>query len=87
MKTLKPNQEALNVKKEIEKIDKKIMRLEFARAGSIRKLETVCIHDETEKKYEHQSGGYLDRSKYINKVVCEICGKVLEEKITIGEFE
>lgn len=86
MKTPNPNQEALDVKKEIEKLDRKIMKLEFAKAGSLRKLVAVCIHNEIDKKYEYEPGGYLDRCKYINKIVCKTCGKVIEEEVTIGGF-
>jgi hypothetical protein len=87
MKKSDPNQEALNLKKEIEKLDKKIMTLEFARAGSIERLGLICIHNETEKKYEYFGGGYLDRCKYVNKIVCKVCGKVLIEDVKIGSFE
>lgn len=86
MKKSDPNQEALDLKKEIEKLDRKIMTLEFARAGSRRRLELICIHNETEKKYEYIGGGYLDRCKYVNKIVCKVCGKVLLEDIKLGGY-
>jgi len=86
MKTPKPNQEALDILKKIEKLDKRIMMMEYEREGSTRMLELVCVHDETVKKHDYQPGGYLDRCKYINKIVCEVCGKVIEEEIIIGGF-
>jgi hypothetical protein len=86
MKKSNPNQEAIDLKKEIEKLDRKIMTLEFARAGSQRRLALICIHNETEKQHDYQEGGYLDREKYIDKVVCKICGTVLTEDIKVGGF-
>jgi hypothetical protein len=81
------NGDALKLKKEIAKLDKKIMTLEFARAGSKRRLEAICIHNDLERRSEYQPGGYLDKSKYIHKIICTVCGKVLQEKVEIGSFE
>lgn len=86
MKTPNPNQEALNLKKEIIKMEKKILNLQFANAERTRKLELICIHDKTEKKHEYQPGGYLERCRYINKVVCTVCGKVIEKEEIVGGF-
>lgn len=80
------NDEALKLKKEIEKLDKKITTLQFAKAGSQRRLELICSHNDLEWKYEFHEGGYLDQSEYISKLVCKVCGKVLKQERKPGGF-
>jgi hypothetical protein len=80
------NEEALKIVKEIEKLDKKIMTLEFAKAGKQARLKLICIHDDIEWKYEFSEGGYLDPSEYISKLICKTCGKVLKEIRKPGGF-
>lgn len=87
MKALHPNQEALNLKKEIAKVDRKISSLNVQFVCLHHQLRDVCIHDDTELKHEYQAGGYLERSVYINKVVCKVCGKVIKEERITGSFE
>jgi hypothetical protein len=80
------NDEALKLKKEIEKLNKKIITLQFAKACSERRLELICIHDDLDWKYEFSGGGYLERSEYISKLVCNVCGKVCKEVRKSGGF-
>lgn len=87
MRTPSPNQEAIKLKKEIEKIECKAVLL-YGKASSLsRHLQDICIHDDTELKHEYQAGGYLERAVYINKVVCKVCGKVINEERITGSFE
>ncbi len=83
----KLNQEAIKLIKESKKLEEKAANL-YGKASYLRRqAELVCIHNQTELKYDYQSGSYLDRAVYIKKVVCEICGKVLDEERTIGGYE
>ena len=81
------NEEALKLKKQIHRLDMKEAKLSAERYGLIRQMELVCIHNDIEKKYKYEAGGYLDRCKYINKIVCKTCGKVISEDIQLGGFE
>jgi hypothetical protein len=90
LKTMKkqlPNQEAINLKKEIEKIRIKADILYGKTYEMSNRLEEICLHDDTELKHEYERGGYLERAVYINKVVCKVCGKVINEERIIGSFE
>ena len=86
MKTPHPNQDALNLKKEAEKLMKRADKIYGQAYEKINQMEEICIHDETEKKYDYIPGGYLDRCEYINRIVCTVCGKVLDEQKTYGGF-
>lgn len=86
MKKQHPNHEALKLKKQIERLENRASLL-YGEASHLKyQMIDVCIHDETEEKYEYQPGGYLDREVYINKIVCKVCGKVLEEERKTGGF-
>lgn len=87
MKTQYPNQEALKLKKQIEKIECKADILYGKASNLSHHLQEICIHDDTELKHDYEPGGYLERSVYINKVVCKVCGKVIKEERIIGSFE
>lgn len=82
----KQNQATIKLIKESKKLEEKAANL-YGKASYLRRqAELVCIHNQTEPKYEYQSGSYLDRAVYINKIVCKVCGKVLDEERTIGRY-
>jgi hypothetical protein len=81
------NEEALKLKKDVDRLKEKSSKLNEEIFYKIRQLELVCIHNETEKKCEYKPGGYLDKSQYINKIVCKLCGKVIDIDVKIGSFE
>jgi hypothetical protein len=87
MKEPNPNQEALNLQKQINCLKEKESKLYVERIHLTRQMELLCIHNETEKQHDYIPGGYLDREQFINKVVCKICGKVITEEITTGYFQ
>lgn len=86
MKKQHPNQEAINLKKEIAKIRMKADILYGEADAKYRQMQSICLHDETEEKPDYVPGGYLDREQFIKRIVCKACGKVLMEKITTGGF-
>lgn len=81
------NEEAINIKKEIARLQKRADKLLGEISNKRDKMKKVCVHNESEMKYNYEPGGYLDRSKYINSLTCKVCGKVIDEKVTIGGFE
>ena len=84
------NEEALKCKKEIARLEMRMIKYCAPIESKIRDLEEelsrTCIHNETEKKHEYEAGGYLDRCKYINKVVCKVCGNIISEDVELGGF-
>jgi hypothetical protein len=86
----KTNDEALGYQKEIKRLQKRIDKYLAPLNKQIRdldeKLHLVCIHNETEEKHEYESGSYYDKCKYIDKTVCKVCGKVINEEVTYGGF-
>ena len=84
------NDEALKCQKEIKRLQNRIDKYLAPLNKKIRdldeKLHLTCIHNETEKKYEYESGSYYDQCKYINKVVCKVCGKVISRDVTYGGY-
>lgn len=86
MRKPNPNKEAIRIKRNILKLEAKVLTY-FGQAEELnRQLQNVSIHNETEKKYEYEPGGYLDREVFINKIVCKVCGKVIYEERTTGGF-
>jgi hypothetical protein len=85
-----PNQEALNLKKEINRLEMRKIRYCAPINAKIRdlqeKFESSCIHNETERKDTYEGGSYYDQCKYITKFVCKVCDKVLKEDVTYGGF-
>jgi hypothetical protein len=81
------NQEALTLKKEINRFEKRRDKLSSEISFKSRQLELICIHNDIEIKDDYVSGGYLEHRQYIKRKVCKICGKILDEKITYGGFE
>jgi hypothetical protein len=75
--------EIKNLEKErdniIDKLDKKI-DLKY------NKLKKICICNETEKQEEYIEGSYLNKSQYIIKIVCKVCGKILNKEIKEGYY-
>lgn len=75
-----------NILRQIERRKKKRSILN----GEIIRLEQtlieVCDHSNQTIKREYIEGGYLDRSEYITKVKCEVCGKILDTKTEYGNY-
>jgi hypothetical protein len=75
-----------NILKQIERCKKKRSILN----GEINKLEQtlieICNHSNQTIKREYIEGGYLDRSEYITKVKCEVCGEILDTKTEYGNY-
>ena len=90
MKELNPNQEALSLKKEINRLEMRMIKycapINAKVRGLQEKFEKSCIHNETERKDEYEDGSYYDRCKYITKIVCKVCGKELKKDVTYGGF-
>jgi len=84
---MKINEDALNLKREIDRLTKRRDKLSGEISYKSTQLELICIHNETEIQYAYEAGGYLERSRYINKTVCKICGKIIHTDIKIGGFE
>ena len=87
MKTPHPNQEALKLKKEIKKLECRADILYGKASNLSHRLQEICIHDDSELKHAYEAGGYLERSVYINRIVCKVCGKVIKEERITGSFE
>lgn len=86
MKASNPNINAIKLIKQANKLESQAQIL-YGKATHFRiEAELVCIHNETEPKYEYEPGGYYDREVYINKVICKVCGKVLEEERKLGGY-
>jgi hypothetical protein len=84
------NDEALGYQKEIKRLQRRIDKYIAPLNKKIRdldeKLHLTCIHNDTERKDEYESGSYYDQCKYITKIVCKVCGKVIKEDVTYGGF-
>jgi hypothetical protein len=52
----------------------------------LEELPKICIHNQTKRVDEYESGSYYDREKYIHITVCAICGEELNRKITTGGY-
>ena len=80
------NGEALIIKKKIDNLYKKQHKLQLEINENNKKLQEICLHNDTEIKYSHIEGGYLDREQYITRLYCKICGTMLDEIIKLGGF-
>jgi len=80
------NQEAIDLCKKMKTLERRAFAIAGQMAGLRHRIEEVCIHNEVEIKHEFHAGGYLDKSEYIDKIVCKICGKIIKETKTIGGF-
>jgi len=85
MKTPSPNQEALDLQKRLNRLTNQVFKIADNIAEIRKKIELICIHNETKKINKYEPGGYLNREIFINQIICTVCGKVIkEEKITGG---
>lgn len=81
-----PNYPALKLKREAMLLEFKAAGIEAKARKLIEEMESICIHNKTEKKYDYIPGSYYDRCVYINQIVCNDCGKVLAEERTTGGY-
>ena len=90
MKDSNSNQEALDLKKEINRLEMrkfKYCSLINAKIHDLQeKFEKSCIHNEMVMEYKFEPGSYYDQCKYINQTVCKVCGKILEKDIRFGGY-
>jgi len=90
MDTITTNAEALGYLKEINRLEKRMIKYLAPINAKIRDLEEkvklTCIHNDTENKFQYVEGGYLNRCQYITRKICKVCGKILEEDIEEGGF-
>ena len=84
------NEEALKCKKEIARLEMRMIKYCAPINSKIRELEEqlnrTCIHDDTERKDSYESGSYYDTCKYIHEVVCKVCGKIISRDVTYGGY-
>jgi len=72
--------------RELADYDHDIEELKEGRNEIMERIKAICNHPDTEKKSHSIPGSYLDRSQYHEQIVCSICGKVLDEKVSYGSF-
>lgn len=82
----KQNAQALIINDEINRLRRRYDKLTDEICQLTKELNQVCIHDETEVKYDFIDGSYYDRKQYITKTVCKICGKELDIKVKYGGY-
>ena len=75
-KTISPNQEAINLQKKIERLEKRSDKINDEICNLKNNLKLICIHNRTEKGHKYESGSYYDREVFINQIVCKDCGKI-----------
>ena len=80
------NHKAISLKKEIAKLELKRDKLQSFIFNEKEKLQNICLHNETYEKHEFFEGSYYDKSEYINKMICEVCGKVMSENKSYGGY-
>lgn len=49
-------------------------------------LDSVCPHPSTSIKETYVEGGYLNREEYIKTLICDVCNKQLDQKVTLGGY-
>lgn len=81
------NEKALILKKKLRRLELRSLKLDNEISSTKNELQEICIHNDIKILDEYISGGYLERSQYIKKEVCDICNKELRKKITLGYFE
>jgi len=82
----KENAEALLLRDEINRLGRRRKKLSEQILRLTNKLKEVCVHNETEIVNEFNDGSYYDRKEYITKVVCKVCDKELDKKISYGGY-
>lgn len=75
-------EKALELKREIEEISKKLIVLHDEIALKEGELEEICPHLKTKIVNEYNEGGYLHRGSHVRKVVCVICKKEMSRNET-----
>lgn len=83
---IEPQTEALNICRVISRLERRRDKLNKEIHYNKDVLKLICKHFETEKKEEYIEGSYYDRSEYITKKVCKICGTELSKSSTSGGY-
>lgn len=80
------NIEALNLKKDIQKLERKLRNLEKDISKKRQNLRDICIHNDLITEEDYIEGSYLDRDEYITITKCNICNKIINRKVKYGGF-
>lgn len=80
------NGEALVLRQEMIKIQKKIDKLYESIVIKRKKLKEICKHSSTKIVESYIEGGYYDRSQNIKTLVCTICNAELDKQVTLGSY-
>lgn len=80
------NAEALTLCDEVQRLTRRRDKLSAEIHDKREKMRLVCTHAETKVEDSYIGGGYLDREQFIKTLICKVCGKELDKKITYGGF-
>jgi hypothetical protein len=81
------NNELINLKKLINRLEKRQIKLLNLICEKKQLLINNCSHKETKIINDYISGSYYNKSEYIKYTICKICEKEINKKITYGSFE
>jgi hypothetical protein len=81
------NEKAILLKKEITRIVKRRDKLSDDLVLKMSELEKCCLHNDSRYEDDYESGSYYDKSKFIKKEICNVCGKELNKTVTTGNYE
>ncbi|MFA5366445.1 MAG: hypothetical protein WC333_00780 [Dehalococcoidia bacterium] len=52
----------------------------------LEELPKICTHSEKKTVCVTEGGDYYNRTRYIRKTVCAICGEELDQEVTLGGY-
>lgn len=80
------NKKAILLKEELDKMQIRYDKLGKKIFKTKKEIQDTCIHNDTEIVDYYRSGNYNDYAYTIRSVICKLCGKELESRITEHEW-
>jgi len=80
------NKEALELSKQLQKLKEIRDKTNKAIIETQEKLYKLCTHDKIRTEGKYIEGGYLNVSESWTYYYCELCGQLVDQKVTYGTY-
>ena len=80
------NKKAHDLSVKLQKLREERNKVEAQIIETKLELNKCCTHEKLRTEEKSYPGGYLDRSEYRVSGYCKLCGVLVDEKVTHGNF-